>query len=958
MLASTDAGNFDASLGCLLAPALGELATRLSEVPGLEASESRCIHEAAREALLAVLHAKLTRLLVLELNAARVTGRLGAEDPQARFQEFLALSSTPEFWREQAANYPNMPAQVERIVRQRCAAALAFAQRLATDRERLAELPGGPRGALVELSFGAGDSHRGGSTVAVLRFEQGACVYKPRPVDIDVALLQLIAALRAAGCRLDSVRVPQALHRGDYGWTEFVGHRYAADADELASFYRGLGQWLALMRLLAGSDLHAENIIACGPQPVVVDCETLFTPHVPPTPSGLGEAADAAAALVAGSVLSIGLLPGRGMGLGWRGIDNSAAGSLPSQQPKSAQPDVIAAGTDSAHIGLRLMDAPVAQNLPSPEPALAQYWPEVLAAFVQLTEDLQALDARGGLAPELARFADCTVRVVPRATEVYAEVGRMLWHPVSLHGPEAARRRAFELFKRMAANVATAPGSDEVIEAEIEDLLHGDVPFFTTTPARGELDGPGGTRWLPPTDLIEQALQRWRTADFALEREVIRSALVSAYINQGWMPDEVCLLPAQAEPVDLDHRRRAHAATVLRQLRDSALRGGDGSVSWIAPVLGPTGWSIQPLEVDLYGGVSGVAVLLAAYQREVAAGRADPLDGLDDLLQRCLHTLELARIKRARLRAEGARLRPPLPGAYLGVASQIWAQLLFDRWGLPGDPLAHALSLIDELPEAAAADDLHDLLSGKAGAIPVLLALHARSGEARALALAVELGDALLAAASRSEGRAFWAHAQWPEGIGGFAHGSTGIAWALEQLAAASGEARFAALAEEARAFEDALWDEAEGGWRDLRDLEGAPMAAAWCHGAVGIGLSVLPVDGAAPGEVALRQLQRAAAFTQRLGLGWNHCLCHGDTSAWELVERAEHFGVCAPGSRLALEARLLASLDTHGAVCGLARDAFVPGLLPGVGGVAYQLLRLHPESDLPSLCLPGRLQR
>lgn len=958
MLASTDAGNFDTSLGCLLAPALGELATQLSEVTGLARSESDCIHAATREALLVVLHAKLTRLLVLELNAARVTGRLTAADPQARFQEFLGLSSTPAFWQEQATNYPRMPAQVDRIIRQRCAATLAFARRLAADRALLAQLPDGPRGLLVDIRFGAGDSHRGGSTVAIVRFEYGACVYKPRPVDIDLALLQLIEELRAAGCRLDAVRVPRALNRGDYGWTEFVEHRYASNASELASFYRGLGQWLALMRLVAGSDLHSENVIACGPHPVVVDCETLFTPHIAPTPSGLGEASDVAAGLVAGSVLSIGLLPGRGMGLGWRGVDNSAAGSLPGQQPKSALPDLMSAGTDTAHIGMRLMDAPVAQNHPSAEPALADYWPEVLTAFTALTQDLRALDASGRLAGELARFADCTVRVVPRATEVYAEVGRMLWHPVSLHGPDAARKRAFDLFKRMAANVSTAPSSDAVIEAEIEDLLHGDVPFFTTTPAHGELTGPGGTRWLAPMDLIAQALQRWRTADFALEHAVIRSALVSAYINQGWMPDEVCLLPDRAAPIDMDARRRRHALTIVQQLRDSALRGSDGSVSWIAPILGPTGWSIQPLEVDLYGGLSGVAILVAAYLREVRAERADPLDGLEDLLAGCLLSLELARLKRAQRRAEGARLRPPLPGAYLGVASQIWAQLMFDHWGVPGDHLQHALALLDELPDAVAADDLHDLLGGKAGAIPVLLVLHARSGDSRALALALSVGEAIVAAATRGDGRAFWAHPQWPEGIGGFAHGSTGIAWALEQLAAASGDPRFAVVAREGRAFEEGLWLPEDAGWRDLRNLDGAPMAAAWCHGAVGIGLSALPTDGTAPDAEGLRQLQRAAALTQRQGLGWNHSLCHGDCSAWELIERAEHYGVGIPGSRETLEARLLASLDAHGAVCGLARDAFVPGLLPGVGGVAYQLLRLHPDSDLPSMCLPGALHR
>jgi lantibiotic modifying enzyme len=52
--------------------------------------------------------------------------------------------------------------------------------------------------------------------------------------------------------------------------------------------------------------------------------------------------------------------------------------------------------------------------------------------------------------------------------------------------------------------------------------------------------------------------------------------------------------------------------------------------------------------------------------------------------------------------------------------------------------------------------------------------------------------------------------------------------------------------------------------------------------------------------------------------------------------------------------ARLLTTLERDGPVCGLMREAFVPGLLAGLGGVAWQLLRAHPESRLPSILTLG----
>ncbi len=72
--------HFARSLGCLFSPALDELATQLSLVEGLSARERDVIADATRESLYTVLHSKVSRLLVLELNAARVTGRLSGEN--------------------------------------------------------------------------------------------------------------------------------------------------------------------------------------------------------------------------------------------------------------------------------------------------------------------------------------------------------------------------------------------------------------------------------------------------------------------------------------------------------------------------------------------------------------------------------------------------------------------------------------------------------------------------------------------------------------------------------------------------------------------------------------------------------------------------------------------------------------------------------------------------------------
>lgn len=879
----TEAGDFDDCLGCLVGPALADLDTGLRGIAGLTHAEVKAVHDGAATALLETVRRKVTRTLVLELNAARVTGRLTGADPAARWAEFLELAARREFWDSLTEHYPTLLARVDAIVANRCGAASELATRFAADREPAL-------GELLEVTFGAGDSHRRGRTVAILRCANGNTVYKPRSVEVDQALATLLSTLDV------QIRVPDVLVRDGYGWAKFMAHRHCADDGELRDFYRGIGHWLAISRLVGGSDLHAENLIACGPVPVVVDCETLFTPPQPIEPSQGGIAVDKARDLVGNSVLRTGLLPGRGVALGWRGIDMSATGSLPDQQPTTELPVIVGVGTDTAHVGKAVAEIPLAGNHPSPKPVLAQYWPQVLTGFDELTDRLAALDREGRLEGLLEPFRSCEVRIVKRATEQYAEIGRMLWHPVSLHGQEPAVDRALKI----------------LTASEVDDLLTGDIPFYTAIPS------------------VDEALRRWRDGDVEVERQVIRAALVSAYLNDGWMPDEKPMRPTVIRTDDLDRRRRRLASELVQRLVRAAIRGEDGTATWIAPVLDDTGWVVRPLSQDVYGGAAGVAMVLAGYQHEVAADRADPVAGVDSLLADTRRSIDGVTAEMAQWRLDNPDHRPPQVGAYLGLGSQIWF-----RRSLEGCDLATAV----------AADQQYDVLMGMAGAIVPLLDI-GQIDQAR------DIGDRLVDAAQIVDGKAHWPSIRWPTGLGGFAHGSTGIGWALDRLALATGEDRHAALAAAAQRYEEALYKIDRNGWLDIREKD--RIGTAWCHGAAGIGVAAADLWRRSERPQHLDVLRRSARSVWPASFGWNHTLCHGDLGCWEVVQEAISAGVGPAGlSRQELDAHVIGGLEEFGAVSGLARDAFSPGLLPGLGGVAYQLLRTHPASDLPSVLLP-----
>ena len=89
-----------------------------------------------------------------------------------------------------------------------------------------------------------------------------------------------------------------------------VGH-------EFASFFRRAGAWLALMHCFVVADMHQENVIAVGDQPVPVDLETTLQAAEESHSDNVdAKAYEAAREIIADSVMAVGLLPAYGRSAG------------------------------------------------------------------------------------------------------------------------------------------------------------------------------------------------------------------------------------------------------------------------------------------------------------------------------------------------------------------------------------------------------------------------------------------------------------------------------------------------------------------------------------------------------------------------------------------------------------------------------------------------------------------
>jgi lantibiotic modifying enzyme len=124
---------------------------------------------------------------------------------------------------------------------------------------------------LRRVRAGLSDPHDGGRTTTMLEFGKSRrLIYKPRSADGEKIWF---AALRWLNRNDFSFRLPTIFARRNYFWMEFLGDRQCDTKGALRRFYFRWGAQVAIAQLLGANDLHRENWLAVGSQPVLVDSE-------------------------------------------------------------------------------------------------------------------------------------------------------------------------------------------------------------------------------------------------------------------------------------------------------------------------------------------------------------------------------------------------------------------------------------------------------------------------------------------------------------------------------------------------------------------------------------------------------------------------------------------------------------------------------------------------------------
>ncbi|MET7685694.1 type 2 lanthipeptide synthetase LanM family protein [Streptomyces sp. NPDC005423] len=944
----------------VVATASARLAELLPAVPVTElavwqaAFEARLTHQLVQQA---------ARTLVHELDLARRAQRLTGAGPRERFASFIAATGTRRGLGGLFTTYPVLARMLGQTALDATDATAELVTRFQADRDALAAvlLDGRDPGALAGADLGRGDAHQGNRSVAILHFAGGdRLVYKPRPLGQHALLDSLVAWLNAKVPAL-ALRTPRTLRRQAYGWLEFVEHRWCRSVTETDAFYRRQGALLALLYAVDGADMHYENVIACGDQPVLVDAETLLHTGIPQAmTAGADPAADALHTSVHRTCLLPHLLIGEHGALDISALGRSTDGTFPSE------------GLCWEHSGLDTMRAvrapllsPAAQNQPLPagrSPRGADHRAALLEGF---RVAYAAIAAHGdellGEHGPLASGADSPARLIARSTRLYATLLEESAHP-SLLGDALARDSVF-------AVLWTESEHDEarrrLIEHETADLWRGDVPLFEHRPSGTGVRAADGS-WLggvlPRASLaaVREKIAGMDEVDCHFQEWIVSATLAARGAGSplGGPRSELAVAPVPAVVPDAS-RLLSAACGIADEIAARAVRDR-GRTNWLGleRVSGPH-WAVLPMGAGLAQGYCGVALFLAHLDALAGAGRyaasaREAVRPLPALLKALAADPELSA-------AAG-------PGAYDGLGGIVYALVRLSAL-LREEQLTDCLpDALTALGHAVAAGSDPGLAGGTAGALAAAVAAHEATGDPAALRLADTVADRLAAAVSGAEGPAPATHdsartsgdAGLPNGgsaIGchvgpapaaagtggraGLADGAAGIGWALLRYAAVrpGRAARHTAAA-------TALLHAA------LRETETAHPDTSWADGLAGVAAAAahLPPAPDRP-RPAHRPAYRLAETEVRPDLS----LGQGTLGTLEaLAVLAERGDATAAEALSRRTGQVLALVEAQSHRCATPDHVPSPGLLTGLSGIGYGLLRLaHPEA-VPSVLLLG----
>jgi type 2 lantibiotic biosynthesis protein LanM len=630
------------------------------------------------------------------------------------------------------------------------------------------------------------------------------------------------------------------------------------------------------------------------------------------------------------SVMRVGLLPNRTLSVGTQaGVDLSAIGFR-------SDPENMFVGTalDFSEVDVKLIRRPttigIAKNLPMPDVLPARYAHSLIEGFTDAYKRITS--HREQFLSHVNAIRTLEIRVLLRNTATYQQLLTEGYHPSFMQ--DAKQRDQFVDHLWLLA--AQKPEMRSVVPLERASILCGNVPLFLTRCDTRDVyssDGVCVEQFFHKSafELCKMRLEGLGEHD--LERQV--------YLIRGAMGQLEYSNPMHGTTPIVSAEPNLARQVAWRLERTSFAR--DGEATWVSMVLAPNrGWFLSPSTHDLYSGLAGIALFLAYYAKQ------DP-----SYVELALRAAD--RFYRA---VDIARQRIQTVGAFTGWGSVVYTSTHLavlwrdERW------VQLARQGVSKIGDHISKDQHFDVVGGAAGALLATHALHTVYPHASQLEVMMACGDHLIEHAVEQKHGVAWIEHETGCALGGFGHGTSGVALALLKLGNVTGLSKYTNTARAALEFERSLFVQSQQNWQDQRPAfrkkainEGSTEAfmTAWCHGAVGIGLSRTRFPEL--DDEARVELNAAVIASSKEQVTDDHCVCHGAFGCLELLFEASLVDASYAPKLADAREKVWASL-VDGIRSGLAFPSETLGFMSGITGIGYSWLRFTTLEPLPSVLL------
>lgn len=795
----------------------------------------------------------------------------------------------------------------------------------------------------ISVKWPLGDFHNDGETHAIITYScEVKIVYKVKNPAGNLIFENIIKKIVRENYKLPFL-FPKRLIKNNYYWEEYIEHISTDNEQKLESFYETIGKYLAIFYVLGISDIIRDNIIANDGIPVFIDIECLLKPVLKASNRDVFPSADK---FLKESVIGTGLLPF------WTPNKSSDAGTNFGgiSQTEIYVPKQHLYFGNNGKIVYEIENLPKSStHIPFRHEKLNTkiICSKISNGFIDtccflMTHKKWIIDYIRNLIYDF----NINSRILMRHTSVYNIILKESLHPDYLKN--SRKRKRFLNYLDNSYDEVCFP--QELIEIEKKELENLNIPVFYSKPHNKTVFHKEKHFDIIQNSGFDSMIKRLKCLssktikeqNTLIEKSMACFEVISSSFDNSEKKTHNFI---EKKGNDSYFVKKYVIRLAEKMLQDSLWI--DKSWQWIDIGVGRAGqWEVSPKKHGIY-------------------------DGLDGLGLFYLYLYDTTKIKRFKKVAESILKKSlfafnhfdPSKSYHLFSPFNFPFSTLYFYWHYQNVTGERGFADIDELLEEklipfvrnhVCAESYLDVANGCSGLLIFLLDYY-NYRKLKSLELPIHLiVQHLLKSAIRTSKGITWQSKKFKKLVG-FAHGNAGFLYSLSKYYGTFGYTNNdIEFLKGIIHYNDSYFSNYQYGWKDLRYREETIAAPSWCHGSSGILLAYLEAQNQLSLKFDIDWNKISNAIIQSGFKSSSHCLCHGMLGNAEVLIAVGDY-TNNPNLKVFVKEKILYEMQKNQNEfnwrTGFTNGKFaLNGLFLGTSGIAYNLLKIFVNQNLPSL--------